>query len=135
MAIITISSQIYKQQLIDLYYSDIREFATSAGECGGTFFVAIAREKFDAYKLCELFEDIAIIKNDALTTCLPKLYEFVREAAFGADRISMVQGLTRYFAQNTELCVEGYMNFRLSNIDNMVDTALYALLRRHMQLG
>ena len=135
MADITISSQVYRQQLIDLYYGDIRELAVSTGECGGTFFVTLARESLNVHQICELFEDIALIKNEALITCLPSLYEFVREAAFKADRANIARELEGYFAQSTELCLEGYMNFRLPDIDSIVNNTLYALIRKRMQFN
>ncbi|MCL2674697.1 MAG: hypothetical protein FWE92_05125 [Defluviitaleaceae bacterium] len=134
MADIMISSQVYRQQLIDLYFGDIREFAVSASEHGGAFFVTLAREKLDVYELCELFEDIALIKNEALITCLPKFYETVREVAFRGGRRQIAQELEIYFAEHNGLCVEGYMNFRLSNLEHIINMTLYTIIGNSMQL-
>jgi len=131
LADITISSQVYRQQLIDLYYGDVREFATlDEVTHSAAFFVTLARENLDVYALCELFEDILLSKNDALTTCLPKFYELAREAAFGHMRAKMARELEMYFDQHTELCVEGYMNFRLFGAAQRVNNALYALIKK-----
>ena len=135
MADITISSQVYRQQLIDLYYGDVREFAMIDGEHCGTFFVTLAREKVDVYALCEFFEDIALSRNDALTTCLPKFYELVREAAFGSARAKMARELEMYFDHHTELCIEGYMNFRLFDVAYRINNALYALIKKCLHLN
>lgn len=132
---ITISSQVYRQQLIDLYYGDVRELAVNAGECGEMFFVTLTRADLDVHELCGLFEDIALIKNDALMTCQPNFYEFMRETVFETARSGMVQGLESYFAQHAELCVEGYMNFRFRNAQHMVDTAMYAVIKQCRQFN
>jgi len=134
MANIIISSLAYKQQLIDLYYGDIKEFVTSEGEHGGSFFIVIERDSLDMVGLCELFEDIVLYKNEVLA-CSPKLCEIVRNLCFVADRQRMAWELEEYFAQNNELCLEGYLNFRLGDVGRKVNHALYSLIKRCLNFG
>ena len=129
MAEITISSRYYRQQLVDLYYGDVREFVVQEGYLGGFFFFTLDRECLDIYGITEMFEDIVLSANAALAGS-PKLYEQLREMVFSTERAKIALELDKYFQTNRELCVEGYLNFRLSGAVSRVNRALYSLAKR-----
>ena len=129
MGQIIISSRDYKRQLIDLYYGDVKKFVGIEGECGGVFYFALEREVFNAADLCELFEDI-LLDNNAVLMASPVAYEAVRNLVFVPEREAMVREVEAYFLHNTELCVEGYINFRLKDAECKINDALYALAKR-----
>ena len=126
---ITISSRDYRQQLIDLYYGDVREYVTHEGERGGSFFFTFNGEFMDVCAVAELFEDIILGRNEALANS-PKLYETVRDLVFAGERDRMTRELEEYFQSNRELCVEGYLNFRLAEAARKVSRVLYALAKK-----
>ena len=126
---ITISSRDYRQQLIDLYYGDVREHVTNEGERGGSFFFTLQREGMDVYGIAELFEDIILGRNEALANS-PKLYETVRDLVFAGERDRMAREFEEYFRSNRELCVEGYLDFRLAEESRKVNRVLYALAKK-----
>ena len=125
---VTISSRDYRQQLIDLYYGDVREYATNEGERGGSFFFTLEREGMDVYGIAELFEDIILGRDEALANS-PKLYETVRDLVFEGERDRMARELEQYLQSNRELCVEGYLNFRLAEASRKVSRVLYSLAK------
>ncbi|MCL2616702.1 MAG: hypothetical protein FWD96_03540 [Defluviitaleaceae bacterium] len=132
MAYITISSQIHRQQLLDLFYGDVKEFVVDEGERGGGFYLTLARDHLDVAELCELFEDIILGGNMALVGS-PKLYETVREIAFVGRRTQTAQDLERYFRYNHTLCIEGYINFRLAWASYRVHYALHMLIKKSLR--
>ena len=125
---ITISSRDYRQQLVDLYYGDVREYVTREGELGGAFFFTLKREGLDAFGIAELFEDIILGGNEALANS-PKLYETVRGLVF-AERAGMARDIEEYFRHNRALCIEGYLNFRLTGATRDINHVLYSLAKR-----
>ena len=130
MADIIISSRDYRQQLIDLYYGDIRELVVREGELDGFFFFTIERRNLDVYGIAELFEDIILSGNEALV-CSPKLYETVRGIVFRPMRERTARELENYFRCNREMCVDGYLNFRLAGAVREVNRVLYALIKKY----
>jgi len=129
VAEITISSRDYKQQLVDLYYGDVREFVVREGEPDGSFFFTIRREGLDAHGIAELFEDI-ILGNNTVLASSPKLYEIVRDLVFSAERPLIARDIEEYFRQHKHLCIEGYLNFRLAGAPRRVNRVLYSLMKR-----
>ena len=126
---ITISSRDYRQQLVDLYYGDVREYVTREGERGGEFFFTFRRENLDALEIAELFEDIILGGNDALANS-PKFYEAVRGVVFAEKRGRIARDIEEYFRHNGTLCIEGYLNFRLAGAARETNRVLYSLAKR-----
>ena len=126
---ITITSKFYKQQLLDLFYTDLEHTPHFTGENAGELYISLQRRELRLDSLAELFEDILLNQDELLATS-PRLYEHVRTKVFSPARKEIERDLFEFISANSAVSVDGYVAFRLNQYPQKIRNTLYAIAKR-----
>ncbi len=132
---ITICTRAYMQELIDFYYIDVKEHVLEEGMVGGEFFFTLPRQVVDAAQLSEVMEDILLEKNPIVSS-QAKVFDTLKTKVFGQVQVrqQMALALAEHLQTQSQLNVDGYIQFRLGRYEAMISEILYSAVKKNLKV-
>ena len=101
------------------------------GYTENNYYVTVNIKKETAAHIIDLLEDFLLYKNP-ITKENEVMYRHMKNKILKSFREELLEGLEIFLKNETNLSLEGYVDFRMDKYAHIVNVALYAIIKKSL---